>query len=79
MVLAAGTRASRRRCPGKRGPTCEVIACRAWPSSVRGLSARRLKLGALEQGLFQDYGKSSECVRADLSVHFRVGFVNQAI
>lgn len=37
------------------------------------------KLWGLEKGLFQDYENSSPCVRTDLSVHFRVGFVNQTI
>lgn len=37
------------------------------------------ELRGLERGLFQDYENSSPCVRTDLSVHFRVGSVNQTI
>lgn len=37
------------------------------------------ELWGLKKGLFQDYENTSLCVRTDLSVHFRVIFVNQPI
>lgn len=80
VVLAAVTRASRvvavperRVRKAKRLPPTPGARMRA--SSLCGCR----KLRGLERGLFQDYENSSACVRADLSVHFRVGFVNQTI
>lgn len=65
-------------------PTCLVSRLRSRVKDVSQapcllLCCVRFPLRALEKGLFQDYENRSLHVKTDLSVHFRVTPVSQAI